>query len=201
VRTARFWNNLPRVRSTFGTRNVWRTWSHFSIGCVILIYPEYMFSLQYGDRRGRECILIGFTTVYAISVFHHTRCEFESRSWCGVLDTTLCNTVCQWLSPGTPLSSTNKTDLHDITEILLKVALNAIILTLTHSNMRHDMFAYPKKLVLVLNVFLPSQETQLFQVLEKPLNRQLQHQSATKQISKYYLKSFTSFQAKHILSY
>jgi hypothetical protein len=45
---------------------------------------------------------------------------------------TLCNKVCQWLatgrwfSPGTPVSSTNKTDRHDITEILLKVALNTI---------------------------------------------------------------------------
>ena len=38
-------------------------------------------------------------------------------------------TVCQWLAAGwwfssdTPLSSANKTDLHDITEILLKVTL------------------------------------------------------------------------------
>jgi hypothetical protein len=31
-----------------------------------------------------------------------------------------------WLSQGTPVSSTNKTDRHDITEILLKVALNTI---------------------------------------------------------------------------
>jgi hypothetical protein len=31
----------------------------------------------------------------------------------------------------TPVSSTHKTDLHDITEILLKVALNNITLTLT----------------------------------------------------------------------
>ena len=31
-----------------------------------------------------------------------------------------------WFSP---VSSTNKTDLHDITEILLKVALNTITLT------------------------------------------------------------------------
>jgi len=30
---------------------------------------------------------------------------------------------------GTPVSSTNKTDHHDITEILLKVALNTITLT------------------------------------------------------------------------
>jgi hypothetical protein len=50
----------------------------------------------------------------------------------GVLDTTLCDKVCQWLatgrwfSPGTPVSSTNKADHHDITEILLKVALNTI---------------------------------------------------------------------------
>jgi hypothetical protein len=44
----------------------------------------------------------------------------------------LCDKVCQWLatgqwfSPGPRVSSTNKTDRHDITEILLKVALNTI---------------------------------------------------------------------------
>jgi hypothetical protein len=31
-----------------------------------------------------------------------------------------------WFSLGTPVSSTNKTDHHDITEILLKVALNTM---------------------------------------------------------------------------
>jgi hypothetical protein len=31
-----------------------------------------------------------------------------------------------WFSPGPPVSSTNKTDCHDITEKLLKVALNTI---------------------------------------------------------------------------
>jgi hypothetical protein len=46
--------------------------------------------------------------------------------------TTLGDKVCQWLvadrwlSPGPPVSSTNKTDRHDITEILLKVALYTI---------------------------------------------------------------------------
>ena len=34
----------------------------------------------------------------------------------------LCDKVCQWRAT----SSTNKTDRHDITEILLKVALNTI---------------------------------------------------------------------------
>jgi hypothetical protein len=31
-----------------------------------------------------------------------------------------------WFSPGPPVSSTNKTDCHDIAEILLKVVLNII---------------------------------------------------------------------------
>jgi hypothetical protein len=39
-------------------------------------------------------------------------------------NTTLCDKVCQWLATGqcTLVSSTNKTDRHNITEILLKVA-------------------------------------------------------------------------------
>ena len=54
----------------------------------------------------------------------------------GVLNTILCDKVSHWLvtglwlTLGTPVSSTNKTDRHDITEILLKVALNTITLTL-----------------------------------------------------------------------
>ena len=54
-----------------------------------------------------------------------------SLRW-GVLYTTLCDKVCQWLavgqwfSPGTPDSLTNKTYCNDITEILLKVVLNTI---------------------------------------------------------------------------
>jgi hypothetical protein len=45
--------------------------------------------------------------------------------------TTLCDKVCQWLatgrwfSPGSPISSTYKTDRHDITVIMLQVALNS----------------------------------------------------------------------------
>ena len=50
----------------------------------------------------------------------------------GVLDTISCDKVCPWLatgrwfSPGTLISSINKTDSHDIAEMLLKVALNTI---------------------------------------------------------------------------
>ena len=81
--------------------------------------------------------LIGFSWV--ISAYHHLSCEFESRSWRGVLNTILSHKVCQWLvvgwwfSSGTPVSSTNKTDRHDITEIMLNVALN-------HNRLFHNLF-------------------------------------------------------------
>jgi hypothetical protein len=58
----------------------------------------------------------------------------------GVLDTTLCDKVGQqlaavwWFSLCTPVSSTNKTDRHDIAEILSKVVLNTI--TLTHCSIK-----------------------------------------------------------------
>jgi hypothetical protein len=51
---------------------------------------------------------------------------------------TITMALCQWLaaglwfSPGTLVSSTNKTDHHNITEILLKVALNTTTLTLVN---------------------------------------------------------------------
>jgi hypothetical protein len=51
---------------------------------------------------------------------------------------TLCEKVVQrlatgqWFSPGAPISSTNRTDRHDITEILLKVALSTIKQTNKH---------------------------------------------------------------------
>jgi hypothetical protein len=64
------------------------------------------------SRRGRDCVVVGFTTSCAITAYHHTSFEFEPRSWRGVLDTTLCDKVCRWLatgrffSLGTPVAST-----------------------------------------------------------------------------------------------
>ena len=58
-------------------------------------------------------------------------CEFEFRSD----DTTLCDEICQclaagrWFSQGPPVFSTNNIDCHDISEMLLKVALNTLNLT------------------------------------------------------------------------
>ena len=74
-------------------------------------------------------VLKGLT--YAISAYHC--CDFEFCSWRGILNTTLRDKASQrlaaglWFSPGTPVSSTNKTDRHNITEISLKVALNTIL--------------------------------------------------------------------------
>ena len=79
-------------------------------------------------RRVRDRMVDGYTHTCAISAFHHQCCEFECHSG----DTILCDKVCQWhttgrwFSPGTPVSSTNKTDRHDITEIFSKLALNTI---------------------------------------------------------------------------
>ena len=55
--------------------------------------------------------------------------QFEPSSWLGVPDTTLCDKSCQGLATGRwffPVSSTDKTDRHDIIELLLKVTLCTI---------------------------------------------------------------------------
>jgi hypothetical protein len=57
----------------------------------------------------------------SISAYHHESYDFESGSWRGVVNTVLCDKVCQWLatgqwfSPGTAVSSINKTNHNDIT--------------------------------------------------------------------------------------
>ena len=71
------------------------------------------------------CILIHIRQMLWVRTLHR----------CSVLDTTLCDKVCQWLasglwfSPGTPVSCNNKTD---ITEILLKVASACIAHLVIH---------------------------------------------------------------------
>ena len=40
----------------------------------------YWLHVQWRDRRGRDRMIVGFTTTYAISDYHHWCCEFESRS-------------------------------------------------------------------------------------------------------------------------
>jgi len=83
---------------------------HHYIPIIFRVYNVHM------DGRVRDRMVVGFTTTCTISAYHHYSCEFESRSWRGLLSTTWCDKVCQWLSTGrwfslgTPVSSTNKTD-------------------------------------------------------------------------------------------
>ena len=81
-------------------------------------------------RGSCDRMIVGFTTTYAISTYHHLTLLVRIPPRWGVLNTTLCDQVCQqrvggflW---GTLVSSTNKTDLNNITEIFLKVVLNTI---------------------------------------------------------------------------
>ena len=70
-------------------------------------------------RRGRDRMVVGFTTTYAISVYHHWWCVFESRSGRGLQHYVL--------------KLVNKIDRHDISEILLKVTLSTINQTNKHT--------------------------------------------------------------------
>ena len=64
-----------------------------STGHVLKTYLFFTFVMR--GRRGRDRMVVGFTTTCASSAYQHYSCEFEPRSWRGVLDTTLCNKVYQ----------------------------------------------------------------------------------------------------------
>ena len=103
------------------------------IYCCIVCNWRYIYLCCSEGPSWCDRMVFGFTTTCAISAYHHWSCEFESLLWSGVLDTALCDKVCQWLvagqwfSPGTPPI---KLDCHNLTEILFKVAVNTLTLTL-----------------------------------------------------------------------
>jgi hypothetical protein len=91
---------------------------------MFFIWVRKRPSMMNRGHHGCDRVVVGFTTPCAISADHHWSCEFEPCSWRGVFDKTLCNKVCPWLATGqwfSPVSSTNKTDCHNITKMLLKV--------------------------------------------------------------------------------
>jgi hypothetical protein len=79
--------------------------------------------LIYMGRRGSDRMVVGFTITYAIGAYHHWCCGFKFLQGRGVQ-----HYVIKFVSdlrqvrfsPGPPVSSINKTDCHDITEIILK---------------------------------------------------------------------------------
>ena len=95
-----------------------------------------LFIGLFWDRRGLDRMVVGFTITSVIIAYHHLSCEFEFRSWRSVLYTVLNDEVYHWLatgrwfSHGNPVSSINKTCRHDNTEMLWKVVLSTITLTI-----------------------------------------------------------------------
>jgi hypothetical protein len=71
------------------------------------------------------------------------KCTRYNNIWYSKLD------AGQWFSPDTPVSSTIKTDRHDIAEIVLKRALNTIILTQSNDIHSYGIF-YAVKLFIIL---------------------------------------------------
>ena len=115
-------------------------WNLFKLNVFVWISQLNLKIFQKLDLNLHSIFYLGFGIHILHCIFLNAsraimaKCKLESRSWRGVLDTTLCNKVCQWLStgqwfsPGTLVSSTNKTDCHDIIEILLKMTnVNNII--------------------------------------------------------------------------
>ena len=95
------------------------------------------------------CVVLAYHTLHCswINNYLCNQCLSSLPLWVriplrrGVLDKTLCDKVCQWpatgrwFSQGPPVSSTNTTDRHDITKILLKVVLNTINQNRTQPNL------------------------------------------------------------------
>jgi hypothetical protein len=102
--------------------------THFSLSSkvIVLIHSATQAPTRHFDRLQH--------TQHGSWIYNQCLSQLMLWVWISIRArcTTLCDKVCQWLvtgrwfSPGPPVSSTNKTDRHDITEILLKVALNTI---------------------------------------------------------------------------
>ena len=98
------------------------------------LYSIYPIQPEDTPGCGRCCMVVGFHNYLC------NQCLSSLMLWVRSL---LSDKVCQWLaagwwySPGTSVSSTNKTDHHDIAEILLKVALNTT--TITANPIGNDM--------------------------------------------------------------
>ena len=94
------------------------------------------FYIAFKGRRGRDRMVVGFTTTCAISGYHHLSCKFEPRTCRSVPDTCYVMKFISdlWQVGGFlrefrfPLH--DKTDRHNITEIVSKMALNTTMITI-----------------------------------------------------------------------
>ena len=84
-----------------------------------LDYPSWSWSWSYGSWIYNYLCISPLTLLSGIPLM--ARCTRYNIMWY--------NLSVRWFSLGTLVSSTNKTDYHDIADILLKVVLNTIALT------------------------------------------------------------------------
>jgi hypothetical protein len=109
-----------------------RTWNgyyrdHMQYHVIFWLRITFTFTTnKHRGCRGRDLMVFGFATTYTVSVYHHWCCEFESPSERGIQHYVI-KFVSDLLQVGgflrSSVSSTNKTDRNDMTNILLKVAL------------------------------------------------------------------------------
>jgi hypothetical protein len=118
-------NNSTNVNKTHWTQKIT---CHKILEIQVHLHPYHFLPkfIVFRGRRGCDRMVIYLCNHCLSPVMLWVRISIRARY------TTLCDKVYQWLetsrwfSPGPPVSCTNKTDRHDITEILLKVALNTI---------------------------------------------------------------------------
>jgi len=124
------WNIAATIFPVFFIDVFWQ-WSIWGHGHNIkIIWIECTISLKHRVRRGRDRMVVGFTTTCAISAYHHLSCEFEP---CSGEVYSIQHYVIKFVSylrqvggflRAIRFPSPIKTDRHNIAEILLKVALN-----------------------------------------------------------------------------
>jgi hypothetical protein len=132
------WN---RSHNFSGDMYWFTTWPGIEVTTWVVICTDLPHDLESKSQLEWWYVLIYHMTcdqlwpfVVVINIYLCNQCISPLTLWVrtlfrrGVLDTTLCDKVCQslatgrWFSPGTLVSSTN----HDIAEVVLKVALNTI---------------------------------------------------------------------------
>ena len=116
-----FWLNLVLFHFSHslltGFRNIiFRRVSYIAREMELPEYPVYCGSFCFLNIvKILICVRSVFVCTWILTLLWTKSCEFEPRSWWVVLDTTLCDKVCQWHA-----------DRHEITKILLKVAFGTI---------------------------------------------------------------------------
>jgi hypothetical protein len=112
----------------------------FSYLSCDFFFPFWKHQRGFRGHRGCDRMVVGFTTAYATSAYHHwfLRCI------------TLCDKVCLAWDRSLAFSSSSGFLRHDITELLLKVALNTINQSIVNQRVFYKILYKPTNLCLVV---------------------------------------------------